>query len=501
MVERLKNFCGHGAEIKIHWWNGCGEVREQELKSKIFRVLRFLVVIPFIVGSIGLLMLGRTPLDAMYGALTMYGMNLNIDEINTWVEVARWMAPMVLAASVLTVVNSLYHFLFVAIVTRKKGSNIIYGNSEEARLLCSCLKNAVLVDGRVRRKGANHIIMMESDMNSLSFYNRNRKALENEKTYICLKELNLDAIRQEGKVVYFSVNDVIARLFWKEEYRTWETGTGTIHIALLEFGDLGQKLLNYALQLNLFSRNQKIVYHIFDIDKDAALLYENIHCMNQDELILHSDSTASQRFEILPEMDVIIITEEPDLGSIQKLLALCSMSKIYYYDPNDRKIEYFLTAGDSLRGFGRSRQIFTDEYIKTDALYRDAKQLNFEYWKLQNTKDSSKEYSQVELLSQKVWDDLPGFSKASNISEADYREVLKLLLDKGDHSEERLEELAELEHIRWCRFYFLHFWKYGIPESGDAKDSKKRIHRCLVPYKELDESEKLKDRNMVWNLR
>lgn len=80
------------------------------------------------------------------------------------------------------------------------------------------------------------------------------------------------------------------------------------------------------------------------------------------------------------------------------------------------------------------------------------------------------------MLSQKVWDDLPGFSKTFNISRSDYWNVLKLLLGKGDHSEERLEELAELEHIRWCRIHFLHFWKYGIPESGDAKDSKKRIH-------------------------
>ncbi|MCM1498693.1 MAG: RyR domain-containing protein [Clostridium sp.] len=474
-------------------------LRERELKIKIFSALRILIIVPFIVGSVGFLLMGKAPLDAMYSALNLYGMDLNEEKINLWVELARWLAPCVLAASVLAIANSLYHFLYVAIVSRKKGSNIIYGRGEAAQLLCGNLKNAVLVENGVCLKGENHIIILENDMESLSFYDRNRKKLESKKTYICLKELSMEEVREQGEILFFSMNDVIARLFWKEEFKVWEQKTQTMVIALLGFGNLGQRLLNYALQLNLFSREQKIVYHVFGVEEEVALLYKNCQLMNQDELVLHVEGTVEQQFKILSEVDAVIITEETDMEGIQKLLTLCREPRIYYYDPFDKKIEQFLAAGDRLQGFGRNRHIFTEKYIKTDVLYKDAKKLNDAYDKVQR-KGCQEESSWDDMMSQKAWKELSGFLKASNISEADYQDVLRALLAQDNFDEERVEELAELEHIRWCRFYFLHLWKYGVPKSGAAWDSREKIHRCLLPYPEINESEKVKDRNVIWQL-
>ena len=51
-----------------------------------------------------------------------------------------------------------------------------------------------------------------------------------------------------------------------------------------------------------------------------------------------------------------------------------------------------------------------------------------------------------------------------------------------------MEILAELEHIRWCRYHYIHNWKYG-----PVTDSAKRVHNCLIPFSELSEEEKRKD--------
>ena len=60
-----------------------------------------------------------------------------------------------------------------------------------------------------------------------------------------------------------------------------------------------------------------------------------------------------------------------------------------------------------------------------------------------------------------------------------------------------LEQLAELEHIRWCRYHYLNNWTYGIPENGKNKDPHRRIHTMLIPYDRLSDQEKEKDRENV----
>ena len=82
------------------------------------------------------------------------------------------------------------------------------------------------------------------------------------------------------------------------------------------------------------------------------------------------------------------------------------------------------------------------------------------------------------------WEKLDAFKRYSNVSSTDYRHVINRLLKEGVS----LETVAELEHIRWCRYHYLHNWKYG-----PVTDTARRIHNCLVPFSELSEAEKRKD--------
>jgi len=103
------------------------------------------------------------------------------------------------------------------------------------------------------------------------------------------------------------------------------------------------------------------------------------------------------------------------------------------------------------------------------------------------------------------FENLPDEIKYSNIDNA-YHIPTKLLsvgykirhVQKGFKSitlhlnEEEIETMAMVEHIRWSWDKRLSGWIYG-----NVKDSSNKIHPGLIPYEELDESEKEKDRELV----
>ncbi len=57
---------------------------------------------------------------------------------------------------------------------------------------------------------------------------------------------------------------------------------------------------------------------------------------------------------------------------------------------------------------------------------------------------------------------------------------------------DEIETMARVEHLRWCWDKILHGWHYGI-----EKDSKKKTHPGIVPFDDLSDSEKEKDRELV----
>ena len=103
------------------------------------------------------------------------------------------------------------------------------------------------------------------------------------------------------------------------------------------------------------------------------------------------------------------------------------------------------------------------------------------------------------------FDNLPEDIKFSNLDNA-YHIHTKLLsvgykikpVQKGYKAftlhlkDDEVETMACVEHIRWSWDKRLNGWIYG-----DIRDNIKKIHPGLVPYEELSESEKEKDRELV----
>ncbi len=103
------------------------------------------------------------------------------------------------------------------------------------------------------------------------------------------------------------------------------------------------------------------------------------------------------------------------------------------------------------------------------------------------------------------FDELPDEIKYSNIDNAAHipTKLLSIgykirLVNKGYKSfalhlnEEEIETMARVEHIRWSWEKRLNGWTFG-----SAKDDIKKTHPSLIPYEELSESEKEKDRELV----
>ncbi|MDD1703537.1 MAG: hypothetical protein LUQ31_11220 [Methanoregula sp.] len=62
-------------------------------------------------------------------------------------------------------------------------------------------------------------------------------------------------------------------------------------------------------------------------------------------------------------------------------------------------------------------------------------------------------------------------------------------------TQEELERLAEMEHNRWMEEKLKKGWKFGRP-----RDDSKKNHDLLVPYKELPDIERQKDRDIILNI-
>jgi hypothetical protein len=105
-----------------------------------------------------------------------------------------------------------------------------------------------------------------------------------------------------------------------------------------------------------------------------------------------------------------------------------------------------------------------------------------------------------------VWEELPEDLRDANRAQAaSIREKLKRIncsiavydpaLPRFAYRDDEIEALARLEHERWMVDKLAAGWTYGKPRDDAAKR-----HDCLVPWEQLSETERDKDRDAVRNI-
>ncbi len=70
----------------------------------------------------------------------------------------------------------------------------------------------------------------------------------------------------------------------------------------------------------------------------------------------------------------------------------------------------------------------------------------------------------------------------------------------GENGADNLGFLAREEHLRWVREKLQMGWKYGTDYASTAERNSKKIHKDIVPYEILEESEREKDELMINNI-
>lgn len=232
-----------------------------------------------------------------------------------------------------------------------------------------------------------------------------------------------------------------------------------------------REILDSAMVMNIFDRDQIITYHIFTtdgpLDNNSMRLFPG---GLSPELTAPDDRCAAHNeplkdSEIISLADFVAAEDKKTASAILKTLP-----------------EVNVSAPGCFAGEKRLMSI--------------AKKLNFSYAKLYGGAGS------LPFEINREWNKLDDFTKRSNLSAAAYNDQRLAMLSEMGISKDavpdfELERLAELEHMRWVRFHLINGWKPGIPGNGKRKDSEKLIHSDLLPYSELSEESREKDMQSV----
>lgn len=457
---------------------------------KLKRIYKpILILIPFILGMIGFGIAGEPVLQAVYHCICLYGMGHQELPPNVLVEIARWLAPLATAGSVVLVAKSLRRTCR-RILARATGKSVaVYGPAAEKDALLKELGvRGIDMDQRPVR--AHSYILLGEEMENLGFCRQHKAVLGEKDVYLKCSSLPAQSSSQSN-LHLFCPEETAARFFWKE-YCPFERSVQANHrmkIVLLGFGKLGRELLITGLQNNIFAADQHIEYHIFGEEKGFTKLYSQLPEIS-DPVIFHPEAW-TESLSLIEEAHMVIVAQQEEQLSLLRDLTLALPGKALHVlaaQPDGAKL---LAGQTPIVCYDWKKESMQLEHILGTRLYLYAKRINLRYAHLYEKAEETPENREIR------WNGLDSFTRYSNISAADYHDVRLRMLNGKEPDAEQMERLAELEHIRWCRYHFLNNWKYGVPENGKNKDLELRIHKLLIPYGQLEEAEKEKDRENV----
>lgn len=507
----------------------------KKLKSNaVFLVIWF--ILPLLLGTIGYcFMIGDksaeiyTPIDALYCSFSLYFINILVQPYssslvgNILIHICRFYSPLVTLTGV-----ALLFFNFLSILKNKirehsKYSVVIYSDEDNIaaidfwkRLKYGILSANNKINKPIKYRSAkNHIIMFDNDIDNLTFYAQHKSEMKGN-IRIQLDSLNFinlgtftdskrENVNNDNNVAFFSKYEIIAREFWLNLNNLAYIASAenkNINIAIPTFNTLGKKIFETGLLCNIYSKEQRIEYHIFDDNSLNKSRYSNFNTMNNDEICFHSISDLGNNKELLNNMDLIILTGENELKLLDYLILFTSpKTKIFIYMPNNTDISLFYnkTQGENVRilSFGHPSDIYNVANTLNFDSYEIAKRLNYIYEKklkytnelINNLKNQYDNKLQNEV--DEYWSKLNNYHKSSSISQGEYIKSVNKLLEllKENNKKIDLEQLAEFEHIRWCRFHFLDNWSYA-----EEKNTTLKRHNCLIPFNQLDDNIKGYDR-------
>lgn len=463
-----------------------------KLFSRAGRLLCFFL--PLILGMAGLWALAGEPfLDALFCCVSMYVLNYGDTPPNLLVELARWLAPVTTAGGILLALRSIRDQACGLLHCLLGDGVAVYGPEAERDLLA----------GRLGRRGvagsdelipARQYILLGDGAERFSLCARILQKRPQADIFLQCADIPPQSV-SSPRLHLFSPEETAARLFWRESclYACSARHGHRLRVVLLGFGSLGENLLRYGLLDNIFDPAQRIEYHIFGADSRFAAVHSQLERL-EDPVVFH-DGPWWDSLELIRSAHLALLLPQEGQAAAARdlLLAAPGLRTVIFAS---RESDAALLAGqDGLELFPWLELALEPDLILQDALFAQAKAINLRYAHLYGGAEEN------ESSREEEWRRLDAFTRYSNVSCADYHavrlsmlEAMGLPADADRLPPETLELLAELEHIRWCRYHYLNNWRPGTPPNGKRKDPASRVHADLVPYSQLDEPAKEKDR-------
>lgn len=481
--------------------------------KKIFLILS--IIITYIFGMIGYGMLFPNDiLQCLYATTCLFFMNLmaSAEEVNVYLEIARWVACLVSIQAVLLVVQKI--FTRVKSSQLLKDENLVVIHGDNASILQPKLKNSLVFEEKELWKAKRHLFYFSSDQKLFDYLSQNSSYMNQEQQlYLMSNSVNRSNFVRNN-VTVCNVSEMCARHYWRKHPLLFTDKK----IVLIGDGSYVEELLDYAIMLNVLLPDKYVEYHVFTRDENYLLKHTQLHmCMSinkssdhMDSLFIHKDNWM-QYHKLLLECDRIILADENDE---KNLMILNTLKRDYHcFTPIDIRYLYedivYNIWGENIYVFGTNQDLLNEEIILNDRANYIAKNIHAKYFNEYKCDKKDTCTKKACLNCKKFvedWNSLNSFLRYSNIAQGDhmaYKIRILEYLRKDDTisleqfyrnlSEEELLLLDEIEHIRWNRYHYFHNWEYA-----EKRDNEKRHHPLLVPFKELKYEEKIKDRD-TWS--
>ena len=262
---------------------------------------------------------------------------------------------------------------------------------------------------------------------------------------------------------------------------------------LLGCGAAGSALLERALITNVYERGRNTEYHVFDDTAGFAALHpEAVRALSmgktgEDALVFHKENWTEAR-SLLQRAERILVAyddEKLNFKVWEELRTWFGGAAALHVRLSERV--------PGIESFGGRDESMRPEFVMKDEINRRARLMNDIYNEGSNSPTS--------------WEELSAFLRQSNIAAADHLIVkARYLLQDETLTElsradcarayaryrelcvERADQMQEMEHRRWMRFYQMYNWQYD-----PIRNNEKRRHPMLVTYEELTETERKKD--------
>lgn len=459
--------------------------------KKLHKLINTLFWVPFIIAFIGYSFVDGGPgtgllsvPEAIYASAALYFVNPTCDNINGLIIFAEISAIVVTTSLIISAVSRLFESLSKWWIRKWSDSTAIYTDSPRGVMLAETCRHGYISRSENRsrvEKTKDHIIMYSDDLKNLSFYTEHAAEFSGKRVFILLNRVDMFLMNSaiSSNVHFININDIIGRKYWREHGLYDDICTGgnkSYRIALIGFREIGKAIFKYGYLNNIYDPKQKIEYHIWGCSANDIKFLESLNFGNGDSVVIHDDEHRDE-LDVLVTMNRIIIADGDVISILQDLLYENLELNIHCFSEEGSAFTNFFKS-DSISSFGDISDIMTEEAIKEEKLYAEAKLVNYDYFLNYSNSPLPDDY---ESGAENEWKKISCFNRGSNIARADYYHIEKKLTGNGTDT----DTLCRLEHLRWCRYLYYNRWTYGT-----SKNENHRTHPLLVPYDSLSAADR-----------